>query len=119
MTLGGLLSIRGVVYYMSSGAAVSGLDPGFQKIGGGGEGSIGGPLTWALGILGCVAIVALLVNGRRQRRRYGFPLRPMWAEVLLAVVGCLIVLGLAAVRQQQPPGPEPDRRRASRSRSSS
>ena len=33
-------------------------------------------------LVGCVAIVALLVNGRRQRRRYGFPLRPMWAEVL-------------------------------------
>ncbi len=53
VTLGGLLAIRGAVYYMSSGAAVSGLDPGFQKIGGGGDGSIGGPLTWALGILGC------------------------------------------------------------------
>ena len=96
VTLGGLLAIRGAVYYMSSGAAVSGLDPGFQKIGGGGDGSIGGPLTWALGILGCAAIVALLLNSRRQRRRYGFPLRPMWAEVLLAVVGCMIVLGLAA-----------------------
>lgn len=95
VTLGGLLSIRGVIYYLSSGAAVSGLDPGFQKIGGGGEGSIGGPLTWALGIIGCVAIVGLLINNRRQRRSYGFPLRPMWAEVLLAVVGCLIVLGLA------------------------
>ena len=38
-------------------------------------------------IIGCVAIIALLVNGRRQRRRYGFPLRPMWAEVLIGVVG--------------------------------
>src|SRR4029453_7001614 len=76
VTLGGLLAIRGVIYYLSSGAAVSGLDPGFQKIGGGGEGSIGGPLTWALGILGCVAIVALLVSGRRQRRRLWFPPRP-------------------------------------------
>ena len=38
VTLGGLLAIRGAVYYMSSGAAVSGLDPGFQKIGGGGDG---------------------------------------------------------------------------------
>jgi D-xylose transport system permease protein len=95
VTLGGLLSIRGAVYYLSNGAAVSGLDPDFQRIGGGGDGSIGGPLTWALGIIGCVAIVGLLVSGRRQRRRYGFPLRPMWAEVLLGVVGCLIVLGLA------------------------
>ena len=45
--------------------------------------------------LGCVAIVGLLYNSRRQRRRYGFPTRPMWAEVLLGVVGCGVVLGLA------------------------
>jgi D-xylose transport system permease protein len=95
VTLGGLLSIRGVIWYFSNGAAVSGLDPGFQRIGGGSEGSIGGPLTWALGLLGCVAIVALLVINRRQRQKYGFTLRPIWAEVLLAVVGSAIVLGLA------------------------
>src|SRR4029079_14325768 len=93
VTLGGLLAIRGVIYYMSNGAAVSGLDPGFQKIGGGGDGVIGGPLTWLLGIVGCVAIIGLLINGRRQRRRFGFPLRPMWAEVTPAVVGGAIVRG--------------------------
>jgi len=47
-------------------------------------------------VIGCVAIIALLVNGRRQRRRFEFPVRPMWAEVLLAVVGCIAVLGVAA-----------------------
>ena len=41
VTLGGLLSIRGLVWYLSSGAAVSGLDPTFQLIGGGAQGSIG------------------------------------------------------------------------------
>jgi len=96
VTLGGLLSIRGAVWYLSGGAAVSGLDPTFQLIGGGAQGSIGGALTWALGLVGCLAIIALLINGRRQRRRYGFPLRPMWAEVLLGVIGCLAVLGVAA-----------------------
>jgi D-xylose transport system permease protein len=96
VTLGGLLSIRGAVWYLSSGAAVSGLDPNFQLIGGGAQGSIGGTLTWILGLVGCLAIIALMINGRRQRRRFGFPLRPMWAEILLGVVGCLVVLGLAA-----------------------
>jgi D-xylose transport system permease protein len=96
VTLGGLLTIRGIVWYLSSGAAVSGLDPNFQLIGGGAQGSIGGTLTWGLGLIGCLAIIALLINGRRQRRRYGFPLRPMWAEVLLGVVGCVAVLALSA-----------------------
>ena len=96
VTLGGLLSIRGVVWYLSEGAAVSGLDPTFRLIGGGATGSIGGTLTWVLGLVGCAAIIVLLYNSRRQRRRYGFGLRPMWAEILLGAIGCAAVLGLAA-----------------------
>jgi D-xylose transport system permease protein len=96
VTLGGLLSIRGVVWYLSSGAAVSGLDPNFQLIGGGAQGSIGGTLTWALGAVGAAAIIWLLISSRRQRRRYDFPLRPIWAEVLIGAVGCLAVIGVAA-----------------------
>jgi D-xylose transport system permease protein len=96
VTLGGLLSIRGLVWYLSNGAAVSGLDGTFQLIGGGAQGSIGGLLTWIVGIIGCAAIIGLLINGRRQRRRYGFPVRPVWAEVLLGVIGCAAVLGVAA-----------------------
>ncbi len=96
VTLGGLLSIRGAVWYLSNGAAVFGLDPTFQLLNGGAQGSIGGPLTWGIGIVGCLAIIAFLVNGRRQRQRFDFPVRPMWAEVLIGTVGCLAVIGLAA-----------------------
>jgi D-xylose transport system permease protein len=95
VTLGGLLSIRGLVWYQSQGAAVVGLDPTFDLIGGGALGSVGELITWVLGAVGCVAIVAILYNSRRQRRRYGFPVRPMWAEVLLGAVGIAIVLFLA------------------------
>ena len=95
VTLGGLLSIRGLVWYLSQGASVTGLDPTFQLIGGGPEGSLGGDLTWLVGGLGVLAVIGLLYYGRRQRRRFGFPLRPMWAEILLAVVGCGAILGLA------------------------
>jgi len=115
VTLGGLLSIRGAVWYLSSGASVSGLDPTFQLLGGGAQGSIGGLLTWALALIGSVAIVALLINSRRQRRRYGFPVRPMWAEVLIGVVGLnffvttlgTMILGLLAggiLRSDRAPG---------------
>ncbi len=95
VTLGGLLSIRGLVWYQSQGAAVTQLDPTFQLIGGGALGSVGETITWALGVVGCVAVVFLLFNNRRQRHRYGFPTRPMWAEVLLGIVGCVVLLGLA------------------------
>jgi D-xylose transport system permease protein len=95
VTLGGLLSIRGVIWYQSQGAAVTGLDPTFQLIGGGALGSTGEAVTWGIGVAGCLAIIGLLYLNRRQRRRYGFPLRPRWAEVLLAGLGSLMMLGLA------------------------
>jgi len=96
VTLGGLLSLRGVVWLMSSGAAVSGLQSEFRKIGGGVLGSIGETATWIVAGVACVAIVALIVYNRRQRQRFGFPVRPMWAEVILGAIGCAVVIGLAA-----------------------
>ncbi|HET7028362.1 MAG TPA: hypothetical protein VFI28_11780 [Candidatus Limnocylindrales bacterium] len=95
VTLGGLLSIRGLVWYQSHGAAVTGLDPTFQLIGGGSLGSAGETITWLIAIAGCAATVAILYSQRRQRRRYGFPTRPVWADVLLGAVGSAAVLGLA------------------------
>ncbi len=95
VTLGGLLSIRGVIWYQSQGAAVTGLDPTFQLIGGGALGSVGELFTWAIAIVGCLAIIGLLYNSRRQRIRYGFPTRPRWAEVLLAAIGSIALLGIA------------------------
>lgn len=106
VTLGSLLSIRGAIWYLSNGAAVSGLDRPFQLIGGGAEGSLGGTLTWVVGAIGCIAVVALLVSQRRQRRRFGFPVRPIWAEVLIGVVGCAIIIGICAFANANywPPG---------------
>ncbi|HET7728075.1 MAG TPA: hypothetical protein VFK54_12205 [Candidatus Limnocylindrales bacterium] len=102
VTLGGLLALRGTVWLLSEGAAVSGLDETFLLIGGGARGSIGGTATWALAIIGCVVVVAGAVWSRRQRRKFGFPLRPMWAEVLLSVVGCAALLGLAFYANRNP-----------------
>jgi D-xylose transport system permease protein len=98
VTLGGLLSLRGSVWLLSSGAAVSGLQTDFRKIGGapGVGGTIGGELTWALAGVGCLVIIGLIIYNRRQRIRFGFPLRPVWAEVLLGAVGVAAVLGVAA-----------------------
>jgi len=96
VTLGGLLSLRGVVWVLSEGAAKSGLAEPFQLLGGGAIGSIGATPTWAVGIAAALGILVLLISGRRQRRRFGFQLRPPWADALLAMVGVGAVVGLAA-----------------------
>jgi len=95
VTLGGLLAIRGLVWYLSGGSAITGIDPTFALLGGTAEGSIGGTLTWIVGVVGSLAVIGLLYINRRKRRQYGFPLRPMWAEVLLGAVGAVVILGLA------------------------
>jgi D-xylose transport system permease protein len=102
VTLGGLLAIRGLIWYLSNGAAVTGLDADFTLLGGTSQGSIGGPLTWAVGLIGSAAIIALLYNNRRKRRQYGFPLRPMWAELLLGGAACVAILGLSAFANSNP-----------------
>ena len=106
VTLGGLLSLRGTVWLMSSGAAVSGLQTEFRKIGGGVQGSIGETATWVVAGVACLAIVGLIVYNRRQRQRFGFPVRPMWAEVLLGAIGCAAAIGLSAFANSNylPPG---------------
>ena len=106
VTLGGLLSLRGTVWLMSSGASVSGLQTEFRKIGGGVLGSVGETATWIVGGVACLAIVGLIVYNRRQRHRFGFPVRPIWAEVLLGLLGCAAAIGVAAVANATylPPG---------------
>ncbi len=93
VTLGGLLVWRGVAWAMASGRTIAPMDTTFQLLGGGSRGNIGGLWSWLVGIVACVGIVLLLVTGRRQRRKYGFRLRPMWVVVSLGVIGCGVVLG--------------------------
>jgi D-xylose transport system permease protein len=93
VTLGGLLVWRGVAWALSSGRTIAPMDVNFRNMGGGTGGTIGGTWSWVIGGVACVAILAYLYNSRRQRQRYDFRLRPMWAEVSLAVLGCAIVLG--------------------------
>jgi D-xylose transport system permease protein len=97
VTLGGLLAWRGITFGITQGVTIAPVDPIFRLLGGGPRGSIGGPASWAVGIVVCLAVIALLAYNRRRRRQFGFPVRPMWAEVTLGAVGCLIVLGLVFI----------------------
>jgi D-xylose transport system permease protein len=93
VTLGGLLVWRGVAWALASGRTIAPMDSNFQLLGGGSRGSIGQFPSWVVGIVASVGIVALLVMGRRRRQKFGFRLRPMWADVTFGVIGCAVVLG--------------------------
>lgn len=102
VTLGGLLIWRGMAWLMTSGRTVAPLDATFQLMGGGPRGSIGATASWIVGILACVAVALMLLNGRSQRKRFKFPLRPVWAETLLGVVACAAILGAVWIANSYP-----------------
>ncbi len=102
VTLGGLLVWRGVAYLVVRGETISPLDSTFSLLGGGPYGAVGAVGSWIVGVLGCVGVIFLLVNGRRQRRKFHFPLRPVWAETFLGILGCGIVIGAVLLVNSYP-----------------
>jgi D-xylose transport system permease protein len=102
VTLGGYLVWRGAAWWVTSGRTVAPLDATFQLMGGGPTGAIGFLWSWVVAAIICVGIVLLIYFGRKQRRRFHFPLRPMWAEAVLAILGCGITIGAVLVVNAYP-----------------
>ncbi len=103
VTLGGLIAFSGMAFLVAKGVTVAPLDNTFKIIGGNTpEGWFGPAMSWAIAVVACVVIVLAILNGRRQRKRFRFPLRPVWAEITLAVMGSALVLGITAVLNSYP-----------------
>jgi D-xylose transport system permease protein len=106
VTLGGLIVWRGAAWWVIRGETVAPMDKNFKLIGGGfagtTPGSIGSTASWVLGFIACAAIIVGILNGRRQRQRFKFPLRPVWAEVTLASAGCVLALGASLLVNSYP-----------------
>ena len=97
VTLGGLLVWRGVAWWLASGQTIAPMDSNFRLLGGGSEGTIGGTWSWIVGVIACVGVVALQMQRRRERARYGFRLRPMGIEVGIAAGACVAILAAIAI----------------------
>jgi len=102
VTLGGFLVWRGLIFRYAQGQTLGPMDAIFQLLGGGPKGSVGFAWSWILGILACIAIVYSLYSNRRRRQKYGFPVRPRWASVVVAIAGCAAVLGAVAIANAYP-----------------
>jgi D-xylose transport system permease protein len=92
VTLGGLLVWRGVAWMMASGQTIAPMDATFQLLGGGARGTIGFFWSWVVGALAAAGIVFLTINNRRQRIRFGFHVRPLWADYTIAGASIAVVL---------------------------
>ena len=93
VTLGGLLIWRGLLWVMAEGRTIAPMDATFQLLGGGARGTVGGTVSWIIGVVASIAIVLLLISRRRDRLKYGFRVRPLWADIVLMVLGPALILG--------------------------
>jgi len=93
VTLGGLMVWRGMAFLSNGGKTISPVDSTFALLGGGPYGAVGATGSWIVGVIACVGVIWLLYSGRAQRRQHDFPLRPMWAEAFLGLLGCATIIG--------------------------
>ncbi len=97
VTLGGFLMFRGGAFLITDGRTVAPLDPTYSLLGGGVDGAIGATWSWILGILAVIAVVTLSWRSRSRQKAYGFPLKPLWAELGMMVFWSALILVFVSV----------------------
>ncbi|UCH24441.1 MAG: sugar ABC transporter permease [Trueperaceae bacterium] len=107
VTLGGLLAWRGANWLTTTGRTISPLDVNFQMIGGGIDGAIGATASWVVGVIAVVLIVFANLSARQRRQKYGFNVKPWWAELLiLALTAAVILYAISYLNQYYRPRTE-------------
>ncbi|UWR23849.1 sugar ABC transporter permease [Sulfitobacter sp. S190] len=96
VTLGGFLIWRNVGWYQTAGQTIGPLDKTFMTFGGI-NGTLGGPLSWAVGVAAMVFTLVAIFNARRVKQAHGFAVKPMWAEVTLAALAVAAIGGFVAI----------------------
>lgn len=96
VTLGGFLVWRNVAWHLTNGQTIGPLDSTFL-IFGGTNGTLGEGWSWAVGAVATGAAIWMLFNARRKKIAHEFPVKPIWAEVVLAGIYAAAILGFIAV----------------------
>lgn len=102
VTLGGLMFFRGAAFLVANGKTISPVDADFALLGGGPYGAIGFWGSWVVGVVGCIGVLLMMRSSRANRQKHQFALRPVWAETLMAVVGCGLILGATLLVNSYP-----------------
>ena len=97
VTLGGLMSFRGVAFLISDGRTQPVTDADFLLIGGGLDGALGPVWSWMLGLGLSALIVWNSFSRRRSALAHGFERRPLWFDVALAGFFVAVTLVFVAV----------------------
>jgi len=92
VTLGGFLVWRNVAWYMTDGQTIGPLDSTFLMFGGT-NGTLGITASWVLGLVATALALLTLWNSRRAKLAHDFPVKPLWAEGVLAAIIAASILG--------------------------
>ncbi|MEM9811845.1 MAG: sugar ABC transporter permease [Pseudomonadota bacterium] len=96
VTLGGLLVWRFVAWYITNGQTLGPLDPTFLTLGGT-RGTLGSTGSWIFGGVMASAAVLLLFLSRRGKLRHNVAVKPLWAEMTVAALAVIGILGFVAI----------------------
>lgn len=96
VTLGGFLIWRNVGWYQTAGQTIGPLDQTFMTFGGI-NGTLGGPLSWALGLAAIAFVLFAIFKSRHTKATHGFPVKPMWAELTIAGIAVAAIAGFIGV----------------------
>lgn len=96
VTLGGLLIWRNVAWYMTNGQTIGPLDSTFRLFGGV-NGTVGETVSWIICAIAVVAALLALASSRRNKIAHGFPVKPVWAEFVLAAIIAAVIIGFVAI----------------------
>ncbi len=94
VTLGGLLIFRGSILGITKGVNIGPMDPTFQGFG---QAYLSHAAGIVLAILAVAVIVLFTVVSRRNKLKYDFPVRPLWAEILLTAVYSALIVGFVVI----------------------
>ncbi|CCQ75110.1 sugar ABC transporter permease [Magnetospira sp. QH-2] len=97
VTLGGLLMFRGGAFLVTDGRTVAPMDPTYQLLGGGIDGSIGPTWSWIFGLVAIGLVAFLAWQNRQSRLKHGFPTKPVVVEWVMVAIWAVLIVGFVLV----------------------
>ena len=96
VTLGGLLVWRNIGWLTTGGQTIGPLDPTFMQFGGI-NGTLGETASWGIGVAAALFAAFAIWRARMNKMRHGFPVKPIWAEAVFAVIISGAILSFIAI----------------------
>ncbi|WP_417418326.1 sugar ABC transporter permease [Hoeflea sp.] len=96
VTLGGYLVWRNVAWHLTKGQTIGPLDENFQLFGGI-NGTLGETWSWIFAAVAILGSFYALFQSRRTKMAHEFPVKPMWAEILIGSIIAATIAGFVAI----------------------